>query len=150
MGNGTFKSSFPDNLFPFRPLNGRFRRETETRSRRNKDPGGDLVTLGVDYVLRPTSVSLVKRRRASLRTHTHLHASYPRRLTVTVSASEEETHYAQSTSVAPLRSRLLRLFASLSRDKRNAKKGAPPRVCSGRWLTKRVRDRSRHESYCEL
>lgn len=44
---------------------------TETRSRRNKDPGGDLVTLGVDYVLRPSSVSLVKRRRASLRTHTH-------------------------------------------------------------------------------
>lgn len=39
----------------------------ETRSRRNKDPGGDLVTLGVDYVLRPSSVSLVKRRRASLR-----------------------------------------------------------------------------------
>lgn len=52
-------------------------------------------------------MSLVKRTRAQtyhihtedVRTCVHIR-QYPRRLTVTVSASEEETHYVQSTSVA--------------------------------------------------
>lgn len=63
---------------------------------------------------------------------------------MTVSASEEETHYAQSTSVAPLR--LLSSPTSRERETRKKKRAAPRRA--GRCVT-HSREEHIRDPHCE-